>query len=70
MKVVHVTLRFDAPGGVETNVREVAKGLCAAGDDVRVFTSDLYDEGRWERQTGSPPRWTASRYDDFRCASA
>jgi glycosyltransferase involved in cell wall biosynthesis len=64
MKVVHVTLRFDAPGGVETNVREVAKGLLEAGDDVRVFASDLYDEGRWERRTsfaptvaGVPVRW-------------
>jgi glycosyltransferase involved in cell wall biosynthesis len=55
MKVVHVTLRFDAPGGVETNVREVAKGLRAAGDDVQVFASDLYDEGRWERRTGWAP---------------
>jgi glycosyltransferase involved in cell wall biosynthesis len=55
MKLVHVTLRFDAPGGVETNVREVAKGLLAAGDDVRVFASDLYDEGRWERRSGVPP---------------
>lgn len=55
MKVVHVTLRFDAPGGVETNVREVAKGLRAAGDDVRVFASDLYDEGRWERRSSYAP---------------
>jgi D-inositol-3-phosphate glycosyltransferase len=52
MKLVHVSLRFDAPGGVETNVREVAKRLRADGDDVRVFASDLYDEGRWERRTG------------------
>jgi len=35
VKVVHVTLRFDAPGGVETNVREVTRRLRAAGDDVR-----------------------------------
>ena len=55
MKVVHVTLRFDAPGGVETNVREIAKGLRAAGDDVSVFASDLYDEGRWERRTSFAP---------------
>lgn len=50
MKVVHVTLRFDAPGGVETNVRELAKRQRAAGDDVEVFASDLYDESRWERR--------------------
>ncbi len=56
MKVVHVTLRFDAPGGVETNVHEVTRRLRAAGDDVEVFASDLYDEGRWERRTGYAPR--------------
>jgi starch synthase len=55
MKVVHVTLRFDAPGGVETNVREVAKGLRSGGDDVSVFASDLYDEGRWERRANFAP---------------
>jgi glycosyltransferase involved in cell wall biosynthesis len=55
MKVVHVTLRFDAPGGVETNVREVTRRLRAAGDDVEVFASDLYDEGGWERRTGYAP---------------
>jgi glycosyltransferase involved in cell wall biosynthesis len=55
MKVVHVTLRFDAPGGVETNVREVARRLRAAGDDVEVFASDLYDEGRWERRSNYAP---------------
>ncbi len=55
MKVVHVTLRFDAPGGVETNVREVARRLKAAGDEVEVFASDLYDEGRWERRSEYAP---------------
>ena len=55
MKVVHVTLRFDAPGGVETNVREVTRRLRAAGDDVWVYASDLYDESRWERRTGYSP---------------
>lgn len=51
MRIVHVTLRFDAPGGVETNVHEVTKRLRAAGDDVTVFASDLYDEGRWVRRS-------------------
>ncbi len=51
MKVAHVLLRFDAPGGVETNVREVTRRLRAAGEDVEVFASDLYDEGRWERRS-------------------
>lgn len=55
MKVVHVTLRFDAPGGVETNVRELARRQRAAGDDVEVFASDLYDESRWERRTHYAP---------------
>jgi len=51
VKVVHVTLRFDAPGGVETNVREVTRRLRAAGVDVAVYASDLYDESRWERRS-------------------
>ncbi len=55
MKVAHVLLRFDAPGGVETNVREVTRRLRAAGEEVEVFASDLYDEGRWERRTGYAP---------------
>ncbi len=55
MKVVHVTLRFDAPGGVETNVREVTRRLVRTGVDAQVFASDLYDEARWERRTGYPP---------------
>lgn len=55
MRVVHVTLRFDAPGGVETNVREVTRRLRAAGEDVRVFASDLFDEDRWERRSTWAP---------------
>ena len=55
MKVVHVTLRFDAPGGVETNVRELARRLRAAGDDVEVFASDLYDEASWDRRSTFRP---------------
>lgn len=51
MKVVHVALRFDAPGGVETNVREITRRLREAGDDVQVFASDLFDESRWERRS-------------------
>ena len=55
MKVVHVTLRFDAPGGVETNVREITRRLKARGEDVEVFASDLYDEAGWERRTNYAP---------------
>ncbi len=55
MKVAQVTLRFDAPGGVETNVREIARRLAAAGVDVTVFASDLWDESGWQRRSGYPP---------------
>lgn len=55
MRIGIVTLRFDAPGGVEQNVREVAKGLRAAGEDVRVYASDLYREDVWERRTDFAP---------------
>jgi glycosyltransferase involved in cell wall biosynthesis len=55
VKVVQVTLRFDAPGGVETNVRELSRRLRALGDDVEVYASDLYDEASWDRRTGYRP---------------
>ncbi|MGI0129951.1 MAG: glycosyltransferase family 4 protein [Thermoplasmata archaeon] len=55
MKVAHVTLRFDAPGGVETTVRETVRRLREAGDDVTVFASDLFDESGWVRRTDFPP---------------
>jgi glycosyltransferase involved in cell wall biosynthesis len=55
MKIAHVTLRFDAPGGVETTVREIVRRLKAAGDDVTVFASDLYDESGWVRRSDYAP---------------
>jgi len=55
VRIVHVTLRFDAPGGVETNVREIARRGRAAGDDVEVFAGDLYDESTWERRSDFRP---------------
>ena len=55
MKIVHVTLRFDAPGGVETNVRELARRTRSEGDEVEVFASDLYDEARWDRRAEFRP---------------
>ena len=55
MKVVHVTLRFDAPGGVETNVRELSRRQRAAGEEVEVFASDLYDEASWDRRSNYRP---------------
>ncbi len=51
MKIVQITLRFDAPGGVETTVRELARRLRQGGDDVEVFASDLVDEASWRRAT-------------------
>ncbi|HTT14674.1 MAG TPA: glycosyltransferase family 4 protein [Thermoplasmata archaeon] len=54
MKVVHVVLRFDAPGGVETTTREVTRRLRAAGDEVAVYASDLYNESRWEQRAVWP----------------
>lgn len=47
MKISQVLLRYDAPGGVETNVREVSKQLHTMGNEVKVFASNLYDEGNW-----------------------
>ncbi len=55
MKIVHVTLRFDAPGGVETTVLETTRRLRDLGEEVEVYASDLYDEARWERRTDFRP---------------
>ncbi len=55
MKVAQVTLRFDAPGGVETNVREVSRLLRARGIGVEVYASDLYDEAAWDRREAYRP---------------
>jgi 1,4-alpha-glucan branching enzyme len=54
VKVAIVTLRFASPGGVETNVFEVARRLISAGDDARVYSSDLFDEAQWQRRTDFP----------------
>lgn len=56
MRIAQVTLRFDAPGGVETTVREIATRLLRSGESVQVYASDLYDEGRWERRNDFAPR--------------
>ena len=66
MKIVQVSLRFDAPGGVETSVREVSRRLHDAGEDVRVFASDLYDEGRWEVRSNFPSRVDGIPVERFR----
>lgn len=55
MKIAQVTLRFDAPGGVETVVRELAVRLQHRGEEVEVFASDLFDEAHWVRRSDFPP---------------
>jgi alpha-maltose-1-phosphate synthase len=55
VKIAQVTLRFDAPGGVETVVRELAVRLRSRGQDVEVFASDLFDEAHWVRRNDFPP---------------
>jgi glycosyltransferase involved in cell wall biosynthesis len=55
VRIVQVSLRFDAPGGVESTVRELSKRLRAAGEDVEVYASDLYDEASWERRSNTRP---------------
>jgi glycogen synthase len=54
VKIAHVTLRFDAPGGVETTVRETVRRLRLSGDDVTVYASDLYNEAGWVRRSDWP----------------
>ena len=55
MRIAHVALRFDAPGGVETNVLEVTRRLHTSGEDVTVYASDLVDESTWLRRTDFRP---------------
>ncbi|MCI4320558.1 MAG: glycosyltransferase family 4 protein [Thermoplasmata archaeon] len=50
MKIAQVTLRFDAPGGVEFTVRELTKRFVGRGHSVDVYASDLYDEAHWDRR--------------------
>jgi len=49
VRIAQVLLRYDAPGGVETMVRELTRVLVSLGETVHVYASDLYDEGRWLR---------------------
>lgn len=55
MRIGIVTLRFDAPGGVEDHVRAISKGLRQAGEEVTIYASDLYDEGQWDRRRAWAP---------------
>jgi glycogen(starch) synthase len=54
LRIAQVLLRFGTPGGVETNVREVARGLAARGETVRVYASDLASEAPWAHRTDRP----------------
>ncbi|HYB62799.1 MAG TPA: glycosyltransferase family 4 protein [Thermoplasmata archaeon] len=65
MKIVHVTLRFDAPGGVETSVLELSRRLRAVGEEVEVFASDLYDEASWDRRSNYRPEIDGVRVRRF-----
>jgi glycosyltransferase involved in cell wall biosynthesis len=55
VRIAHVSLRFDAPGGVETTVRETVRRLNGAGDDVTVYASDLFNESGWVRRSDWAP---------------
>jgi glycosyltransferase involved in cell wall biosynthesis len=55
VKIAHVTLRFDAPGGVETTVRETVRRLRRSGDEVSVYASDLFNEAGWVRRSDWAP---------------
>ncbi len=55
MKVAQVTLRFDAPGGVEMNVLEVSRRLRTLGAELTVYASDLWDESGWKRRSDYRP---------------
>ncbi|MCI4323256.1 MAG: glycosyltransferase family 4 protein [Thermoplasmata archaeon] len=57
MRIAEVSTRYPpGPGGVERHVFELSHRLAARGDDVRVFSSDLYREFPWERFPASVPR--------------
>ncbi len=50
MRIAQVTLRFDAPGGVETVVYELTSRMRQRGEAVEVYASDLFDEAHWIRR--------------------
>lgn len=50
MRVAQVLLRYDAPGGVETHVRELSRELRKSGEEVRIYASDLFSEDGWVRR--------------------
>ncbi len=68
MTIAQIVFRFDAPGGVETNVREVTRRLIKRGRPVHVYASDLEREQPWtvrrERPAevdGVPVDWFPAR---------
>jgi glycosyltransferase involved in cell wall biosynthesis len=57
VKLAHLSMRFPpGPGGVERHVREVTRRLAARGNEVSVFTSDLYQEFPMVRLARDVPR--------------
>ncbi len=55
MRIAQVTLRYDSPGGVETTVQQLCRGLRSSGEGVEVFAGDLVDESGWIRRHDFPP---------------
>jgi glycogen(starch) synthase len=59
VRIAEISTRYPpGPGGVERHVQELSRRLVARGDDVRVFSTDLYREFPWERYPASVPRST------------
>lgn len=57
MRVVLASIRYPpSPGGAETHVAEIARGLAARGHDVEVHTSDLHTEYPFVRKSDLPDR--------------
>jgi glycosyltransferase involved in cell wall biosynthesis len=54
MKIAQVLLRFGTPGGVETTVRELSKGLRGLGEEVTVYAGDLQSEEPWIHRVDRP----------------
>ncbi len=57
MRIAELCTRYPpGPGGVETHVREVARRLAARGEEVTVFTTELYREFPWQELEAGVPR--------------
>ena len=55
MRVVLACIRYPpAPGGAESHVQALARGMARRGHDVEVHTSDLHTEYPFQRRAGLP----------------